>query len=324
MTCLRPPAPQKHPSSSRGPRRSSQDAAKQRRVALNETLFEEYARTRDPKLRQELIIVNSPLVKYVADRVASTLPQHVDVADLVSYGIIGLIKAIDRYDPGRGVKFTTYAIPRIRGSIIDELRTTTWAPRAVRNSVRSLDTTTSSLTATLGRAPTDAEVASSMGISEEELHAVHQHAATRVIAIDSPVRSQGDTRRFALADVVPDPYEGPEALLEAKDMRERILKIIAGMAERERTIMVLYYIERLTLAQIGELLGITESRVCQLRARAVLDIRKTLAKEGVTVPLPPNDPTEPGVSPTDSIGSPHKTEKAAAREGQTARRDAQR
>lgn len=242
------------------------------------SLWSEYKATGDPGSRQQLIVLYSPLVKYVAGRVAVGLPQHVDGADLVSYGIIGLIDAIDRFDMARAVKFETYAIPRIRGAIIDELRAIDWVPRSVRAKARAVEQAFSSLEATLLRSPSDAEVAKEMGISERDLQEIlRQVSFVGVAALDEVFMVGGDrTERTTLGDTIADGTAGPVALFEDKEAKEILGQAIAKLGDRERTVLSLYYYENLTLAEIGEVLGVTESRVCQIHTKAVLQLRSRL------------------------------------------------
>lgn len=243
-------------------------------------LWTEYKASGDPDIRQQLIVLYSPLVKYVAGRVAVGLPQHVDAADLVSYGIIGLIDAIDRFDMARAVKFETYAIPRIRGAIIDELRAIDWVPRSVRAKARAVEQAYSALEGTLLRSPTDAEVAAEMGISERDLQEIlRQVSFVGVAALDEVFMVGGDrTERTTLGDTIADGTAGPVALFEDKEAKEILAQAIAKLGDRERTVLSLYYYENLTLAEIGEVLGVTESRVCQIHTKAVLQLRSRLSE----------------------------------------------
>jgi RNA polymerase sigma factor FliA len=233
----------------------------------------------DRAIRDQLIILYSPLVKYVAARVAVGLPQHVEGADLVSYGIIGLIDAIDRFDPVRQVKFETYAIPRIRGAIIDELRAIDWVPRSVRAKARALEQAYATLEASLLRTPTDAEVAAELGVSEKELQDVlRQLSFVGVAALDEVFAVGGERRqRTSLGETIPDVGPGPAAMFDEKESKEILAQAIIHLAERERTVLSLYYYEGLTLAEIGEILGVTESRVCQIHTKAVLQLRARLS-----------------------------------------------
>ena len=245
-------------------------------------LWVEYKRNADRKIRDQLIVLYSPLVKYVAARVAVGLPQHVDSADLVSYGIIGLIDAIDRFDPVRKVKFETYAIPRIRGAIIDELRAIDWVPRSVRAKARALEQAYATLEAGLLRTPTDAEVATELGISEKELQDIlRQLSFVGVAALDEVFAVGGERgQRASLGDTIPDVTPGPAAMFDEKESKEILAQAIMHLGDRERTVLSLYYYEGLTLAEIGEILGVTESRVCQIHTKAVLQLRARLSDRG--------------------------------------------
>jgi RNA polymerase sigma factor for flagellar operon FliA len=242
-------------------------------------LWAEYKENGDRRTRDQLIVLYSPLVKYVAARVAVGLPQHVDGADLVSYGIIGLIDAIDRFDPVRQVKFETYAIPRIRGAIIDELRAIDWVPRSVRAKARAVEQAYASLEATLLRTPTDAEVATELEMSVSDLQDIlRQISFVGVAALDEVFMVGGDrTDRTTLGDTIPDATPGPVAMFEDKESKEILAQAIMQLGERERTVLSLYYYEGLTLAEIGEILGVTESRVCQIHTKAVLQLRARLS-----------------------------------------------
>lgn len=245
-------------------------------------LWADYKQSGDRQVRDQLIVLYSPLVKYVAARVAVGLPQHVDGSDLVSYGIIGLIDAIDRYDPVRKVKFETYAIPRIKGAIIDELRAIDWVPRSVRSKARAVEQAYSTLEASLLRTPTDTEVAAELGISEKELQEILRQISFVGVAALDEVLSVGGERgdRATLGDTVPDFADGPSAVFEDKESKEILTESIKQLGDRERTVLSLYYYEGLTLAEIGDILGVTESRVCQIHTKAVLQLRARLSERG--------------------------------------------
>jgi RNA polymerase sigma factor for flagellar operon FliA len=244
-------------------------------------LWADYKRTGDRQIRDQLIVLYSPLVKYVAARVAVGLPQHVDGSDLVSYGIIGLIDAIDRFEPVRKVKFETYAIPRIKGAIIDELRSIDWVPRSVRAKARAVERAYAKLENQLLRTPTDAEVAAELGMTEPELHTVfHQISFVGVVALDEMLSSGSGERgeSTTLGDTIPDKGEGPVQVFEGEEMKQLLAAAINRLGEREKMVLMLYYYEGFTLAQIGEVLGVTESRVCQIHTKAVLQLRSRRAE----------------------------------------------
>ena len=229
--------------------------------------------TRDA--RDRLILHYSPLVKYVAGRVAVGLPQNVEQSDLVSYGIFGLIDAIEKFDPARGFKFETYAIARIKGAILDELRSIDWVPRSVRAKGRAVERAFSKLEARLKRSPTEAELAAELDMSDTQLQAIlGQLSLTGVAALDEMLGDRGDST--TLGDTIPDRGDGPGALLERSELRGQLAEAIERMPEREKVVLTLYYFENLTLAQIGEVLGVTESRVSQIHTKSVLQLRSRL------------------------------------------------
>jgi RNA polymerase sigma factor for flagellar operon FliA len=257
-------------------------------VEDTQALWLEYRRTRDQKIRDRLILTYAPLVKYVAGRLGSGLPAHVDEGDLASYGLLGLIGAIDRYDPERDVKFETYAIARIKGSIIDELRAMDWVPRSVRARARDIERTIAELEAQLMRAPTEEEIAAKLGITPAELEeSLTEISRSSIAALDElwTISSSGGDQ-VALIDTIED-TQGPEpqATLAMTERREALSEAIAGLPEREKLVVTLYYYEELTLREIGEVLGVTESRVSQLHTKAILRLKARLAGSQTRAPL---------------------------------------
>src|SRR5262245_34370748 len=232
--------------------------------------------TRDA--RERLILHYSPLVKFVAGRVASGLPQNIEQADLVSYGVFGLIDAIDKFDPDRGFKFETYAISRIKGAIIDELRSIDWVPRSVRAKARSIERAYSKLENELRRSPDDKEVAAELGMSEEELASVlGQISFVGVVALDELLTAGADRGSGAtVGDTVAGGGHDPVEAFESEETRQVLADAINRMPDRERLVLTLYYYEGLTLAEIGSVLGVTESRVCQIHTKAILQLRGRL------------------------------------------------
>ena len=245
-------------------------------------LWHEYKATGSGKAREALILHYAPLVKYVASRVATGLPATVEQADLVSYGMFGLIDALDKFDLARNIKFETYAIPRIRGAIIDELRALDWVPRSVRSKAREVDRAYAHVEARERRAPTDREVAEHLGTSLSDLHdMVTQISFVSVMALDEMVSSGNDRGEgLSLLDTLADRSAvDPVAGLEGGEMRAMLSTAINGLSEREKLVVILYYFEGLTLAEIGEVLGVTESRVCQIHTKAVGLLRGRLADD---------------------------------------------
>ena len=236
-------------------------------------------RSRRSWSRDRLILTYAPLVKFVAGRLGSGLPAHVDEGDLVSYGLLGLIGAIERFDPDREIKFETYAMSRIKGAIIDELRALDWVPRSVRSRARDIERAIADLERKLHRAPTDEEIAAQVGITVEELEdSLTDISRSSIAALDElwTVSAGGD--QVALIDTIED-TQGPEpqAALAQTEMKEALGEAITQLPEREKLVVTLYYYEELTLREIGEVLGVTESRVSQLHTKAILRLKARLS-----------------------------------------------
>jgi len=243
-----------------------------------ERLWADYKASGKREIRDQLILHYSPLVKYVAGRVAVGLPQNVEQADLVSYGIFGLIDAIDKFDPARGYKFETYAIARIKGAILDELRAIDWVPRSVRAKARALEKAYAKLEGNLHRSPTDDELAAELELSDEQLQTtLSQISFVGLVALDEMLSVGGDRgESITLGDTIADKGQGPVGAYEVEEMRHILADAVNHMPEREKTVLTLYYYEGLTLAEIGEVLGVTESRVCQIHTKAVLQLRSRI------------------------------------------------
>lgn len=239
-------------------------------------VWRDYKRTGDQMLRDQLIVRYAPLVKFVAGRIAVGLPQSIEQADLVSYGMFGLIDAIAKFDTDRNIKFETYAVTRIKGSIVDELRSIDWVPRSIRAKARTVEQALASLEASLLRTPTDGELAAEMEISEWDLHQIlTQISFVGIVALDDVVgagaRERGQSA--TLGDTLPDSRQGPVATYEIEEMKQILAGAINRLGDREKIVLTLYYYEGLTLAEIGTVLGVTESRVCQIHTKAVLQLR---------------------------------------------------
>ena len=243
-------------------------------------LWTEYKETRTRESRDRLIVHYSPLVKYVAGRVAVGLPHNVEQSDLVSYGVFGLIDAIEKFDTSRNIKFETYAIARIKGAMIDELRSIDWVPRSVRAKARSVEKAYTKLEGKLLRTPTDAEIAEEMGIAEPELQAIfNQVSFVGIVALDEMLSVTGERgEATSLGETLPDRTDGPVAAYEVEEMKQILARAINRLQDREKIVLTLYYYEGLTLAEIGEVLGVTESRVCQIHTKAVLQLRGRLGE----------------------------------------------
>jgi RNA polymerase sigma factor FliA len=243
-------------------------------------LWEQYKRTGDSQLRERLILQYAPLVKYVAGRVSVGLPASIEHADLTSYGMFGLIDAIEKFDLAKSVKFETYAIARIKGAIIDELRAVDWIPRSVRAKARDVEKALATLEHDLQRTPSEEELAAELGLTLDELRTtLTQVSLTSLVALDETMPGDDASDRQALIDTLQDHKTvSPESSYEDVEMRTMLSEAINRMPEREKTVVVLYYFEGLTLAQIGEILGVTESRVCQIHTKSVLGLRTKLAE----------------------------------------------
>jgi RNA polymerase sigma factor for flagellar operon FliA len=246
------------------------------------TLWRDYKGTKDEKLRERLILHYSPLVKYVAGRVGVGLPSNIEQSDLVSYGIFGLIDAIEKFDIERAIKFETYAISRIKGAIIDELRSIDWIPRSVRYKAREVERAYAALEAKLHRSPTEPEVAAELGIKLEELHHIFSQVSfVNVVALDELMSGGADKGdKVSLVDTLEDTKaEDPVSAFETEETKYLLAKAINTLPEREKIVVTLYYYEGLTLAEIGQVLGVTESRICQMHTKAVLQLRGKLADQ---------------------------------------------
>ena len=245
-------------------------------------LWRRYKVDGDASARERLVVAYSPMVKFVAGRLGAGLPSHVEDADLISYGLMGLIGAIERFEPERGIKFETFAMTRIRGAIIDELRSLDWVPRSVRSRAREIEAAQAKLEHELQRAPSEAELAKRLDISEDELQtSLLEIANSSVYALDelwTVSDSSGD--QVSLLDTLQDPdAPDPQQLLDASELKDRLADAIAALPEREKLVIALYYYENLTLREIGEVLGVTESRVSQLHTKAVLRLKSRLQSE---------------------------------------------
>jgi len=248
-------------------------------------LWRRYKESGDPRARERLVLAYAPLVKYVAGRMSSGLPAHVEEADLISYGLLGLISAIERFEPEREIRFETFAITRIKGSIIDELRSLDWVPRSVRAKAREIERANAKLEHQLHRAPTDSEMAEALESTVEEFQeSLMKISNSSVVALDelwTVSDSSGD--QVSLLDTIKDPTAvDPAQEMDLTDMKDRLADAIARLPEREKLVVALYYYENLTLREIGEVLGVTESRVSQLHTKAVLRLKSRLQGDPLT------------------------------------------
>ena len=244
-------------------------------------LWRRYKSSGDVHARERLVVAYAPLVKYVSGRMASGLPAHVDEADLVSYGLVGLINAIERFELEREIKFETYAITRIKGAIIDELRSLDWVPRSVRARARAIERANSKLEHKLQRAPNDQEMADELDMTVGEFQDALLQISNSTIAALDELWSVGDSsgdQVSLLNTLVDDRSPDPAAVMDQTDLKDRVADAISRLPEREKLVVALYYYENLTLREIGEVLGVTESRVSQLHTKAVLRLRGRLTE----------------------------------------------
>ncbi|WP_084618178.1 FliA/WhiG family RNA polymerase sigma factor [Jonesia quinghaiensis] len=263
-----------------GPRTPVPDPAGHALEALSEIqqLWLDYKATPTPSGRERLILHYAPLVSAIAGRVGMRLPNTVESADLVSYGMFGLIDAIDKFDPSRDIKFETYASTRIRGAIIDELRALDWIPRSVRSRAREYDRACQHLENTLHREPTNAEIAGHMGVKEKDIWQLQwQVSSGNVIALDEVVATGDRVDQIsAMESVQRTMTDDPAQSFAQVEMREILGSAVDQLNERERAVVTLYYFKSMTLSEIGRLLGVTESRVSQMHSAILLKLRKQL------------------------------------------------
>ena len=240
-----------------------------------EGLWESFKASGDADTRERLILHYSPLVKYVAGRVGAGLPRSVDQNDLASYGLFGLIDAIDKFEPDRGFKFETYAINRIKGAILDELRALDWVPRSVRSRARRIETAVVELEHSLQRTPTEDELAINLEMEVDELNdALSEIGRSGIAALDEFVSGDSQT---SMGEMLADPTGvSPEAVFQSEETRRGLVDAINRLPERERLVVTLYYYEGMTLNEIGDVLGVTESRVCQIHAKTMMSLRNRL------------------------------------------------
>lgn len=233
--------------------------------------------TGDPKAREGLILHYSPLVKFVAGRMGVGLPRNVEQSDLVSYGIFGLIDAIDKFDMERGFKFETYAVNRIKGAILDELRALDWVPRSVRARAREIQRSLAELEHREKRSVTDEELADHMNMPVGTLQDQLAEISTLGLVALDELLNTSERDSASVGDLLPDPRASdPVSEFETSETRDALVDAIQRLNERDRLVVTLYYYEGLTLAEIGEVLGVTESRICQIHTKSVMSLRNRM------------------------------------------------
>ncbi len=248
-------------------------------------LWTAYKERGDLRAREQLILKYLPLVKYVAGRVAIGLPPHVDADDLYSYGIFGLLNALERFDHTRGIKFETYAITRIKGAILDGLRAMDWVPSSVRQRARELEETYWRLESRLGRPASDEEVAAALGLSVEDFQSLLVEVSrTQLLSLDELWSAEGEEGEFSLKDLVgDDKAEDPFSSAAFAELSRTLAEAIADLPEKERLVVSLYYYEGLTAKEISQVMGLSVSRISQLHTRALLRLRARLSRAKSTL-----------------------------------------
>ena len=243
-------------------------------------LWKKYKRTKSKIIHEEIVRKYLYLVKYVAGRVAIGLPPNVEFNDLVSYGILGLFDAIEKYDVNQGNKFETYAVTRIRGSMMDELRKLDWAPRLLRKRAREIDKKCKELEDRFGRIATDDEVAQSLKMSVEDLNGIYSELnSTAFLSLDEVWQNDDGNKPISRLQTVEDSLiQNQLAAVHQAEVKELLGKAIDGLPEKEKLVVVLYYYENLTLREIGQVLNVSESRICQIHTKVITRLRSHLTK----------------------------------------------
>jgi len=248
-------------------------------------LWKNYRKTRNPEIRDYFVKQYAPLVKYVAGKVAIGMPNNVEFDDLVGFGVFGLFDAIEKYDPAKHVKFKTYAVTRIRGSIFDELRSIDWVPRSVRQKSREVEETIRSLEARLGRAASDEEIADELGMDVEDFQSlVLKISGTSVLSLNDVWYSGEEDDKISIVESIESPGSlNPDTIVERDEIKRVIVDAISELPDKEKKVLILYYYEDLTLKEIGHVLGVTESRISQLHTKAIMRLRSRLTnvKKGI-------------------------------------------
>lgn len=230
-------------------------------------LWEQYSKKKDREVRDKLIEHYLPMVNLIAGRLAISLPAHIERDDLISSGFFGLLDAVDRYDVSRGNKFETYAGTRIRGSMLDYLRSKDWIPISLRARIKEYEKAVARLESTLGRVPTDEETAGELGITVQDLHRIEMEInVSTVVPLEDYLRQETE---YSTSD--------PTAGIEKQELKKSLAKAIDKLSEKERIVISLYYFEELTLREIGMILHLTEARICQIHSKAVMRLRGFLA-----------------------------------------------
>lgn len=244
-----------------------------------------YKKNKDMKLRDFLIEKYAPLVKYVAGKVAMGKPGNIEYDDLVGFGVFGLMDAIEKFDPQKNVKFKTYAVTRIRGSIYDELRSIDWVPRSVRTKAKEVEQAIVKIEGATGKIATDQEIADELSLDIREFYStLTKISSTSVMSLSDPWFTGDDNDKISILDTIESPSKmNPDITVERDSVKQLIVNAINELPDKEKKVLVLYYYEDLTLKEIGEVLAVTESRVSQLHTKAIIRLKAKLTeiKEGI-------------------------------------------
>jgi RNA polymerase sigma factor for flagellar operon FliA len=242
-------------------------------------IWEQFVQNNNPELRHELITAYAPLVRFVVGRLGIPSTGLLEAEDLVSYGMIGLINAIDRYDPSRGVRFEAFASVRIRGAVIDQLRTLNWLPRSAISRIRQIESALATLEQKLGRPAREEEVAREIGVTTERYRQMLLETNSTVLSLDAPLSSLSQEDEVAsLGELLVDhSVPGPVEQAEQQELTDTLSRAVDNLPEREKLLLSLYYQEELTMKEISKILSVSESRVCQLHMQAVMRLRSVLA-----------------------------------------------
>jgi RNA polymerase sigma factor for flagellar operon FliA len=250
-------------------------------MPLDVDLWKRFIEKREPAIREKLILEHAPLVKYAVGRLNLGLPPSLESQDLVGYGMVGLMDAVDHFDLSFGVQFSTYAVARIRGQILDALRAMDLLPRSARRQARTITQAIAELQRTLKREPTDEELAAHLDLTLPQVHQAMQDAAFSILSLDAPTKTDNEgSMDGSLGDTLADDRALARlARLENAERKQRLVQTIRNLPERERLVISLYYYEELTMKEVAQVMGVSESRVCQIHAKAVVVLRAALLND---------------------------------------------
>lgn len=239
-------------------------------------LWKAYSESKSPALKEKLILQYAPIVKYVAGRMLVHIGQHVEYDDLVGYGVFGLIDAIDKFDYNKGVKFETYASLRIRGAIIDHIRRLDWVPRTLRQKNKQLEQAVASLEDSLGREPTEEELAKELSMTlDETRELMRKSSVSSLVSLDDFLDQNYEA---SFNSLVSDKQDSPEEQIEIRERKEMLADAISKLSEKEKLVVTLYYFEDLTLKEISSIMKVSESRVSQIHTKAISKLHVKLGK----------------------------------------------